>query len=632
MNINLVYEGKDYNFDIPNGVTIDYLKELSSKIFNSEKELLDLVYNNEKFSIKDNNTLIRDLIPDGETNAVLTVQINRNLKNKSKNNSKKIIPLVNLKQKNIDTTINEAADENITSENNKNEKKAKNTKKKKTLILHSNKEKEKEIKIYENQNMNQNGKENKSINNFKPNININSNNFRTNLKNNKIRLVFNGAAGKIPDNSLKNNLKEKEFSKKIIFESAYIKKNNELLSLIKEFNERIKKIYLILYKNYRNSGLTSNNLSSFSSNNTSRSTINLSINNNYYYELTLFEKKLMSFLEKQIQYYKSILEITKKYGNNVTLNQLTEFYNKLIAYNYIDNINIEQLNPIKLARDPSKKLINSNSAINLSTLNSINNNTSKLPIINNKNSSIPIVQEKSRNILLGNINGINSMKTNNSINFKQINENINMDNKTKLTSSINNIEIKNSKLKKNNYNEDINILSPNHNINNSITKNNPKSKNDSNNNIINNNDTMSEKSLDENNNNDLNSNINNNNNKNINNISPIHLKRRASISNIKLNKITNDKDNGNNINNINDEKLIFRSSLKNMNKLKNSLGKGVIVEDLRKNDNSKLKKDKKIKDINVSSMTINDSNFAREKHFTPKRNKKNSINKYDFLV
>ena len=632
MNINLVYEGKDYNFDIPNGVTIDYLKELSSKIFNSEKELLDLVYNNEKFSIKDNNTLIRDLIPDGETNAVLTVQINRNLKNKSKNNSKKIIPLVNLKQKNIDTTINEAADENITSENNKNEKKAKNTKKKKTLILHSNKEKEKEIKIYENQNMNQNGKENKSINNFKPNININSNNFRTNLKNNKIRLVFNGAAGKLPDNSLKNNLKEKEFSKKIIFESAYIKKNNELLSLIKEFNERIKKIYLILYKNYRNSGLTSNNLSSFSSNNTSRSTINLSINNNYYYELTLFEKKLMSFLEKQIQYYKSILEITKKYGNNVTFNQLTEFYNKLIVYNYIDNINIEQLNPIKLARDPSKKLINSNSSINLSTLNSINNNTNKLPVINNKNASSPIVQEKSRNILLGNINGINSMKTNNSINFKQINENINMDNKTKLTSSINNIEIKNTKLKKNNYNEDINILSPNHNINNSITKNNPKSKNDSNNNIINNNDTMSEKSLDENNNNDLNSNINNNNNKNINNISPIHLKRRASISNIKLNKIINDKDNGNNINNINDEKLIFRSSLKNMNKLKNSLGKGVIVEDLRKNDNSKLKKDKKIKDINVSSMTINDSNFAREKHFTPKRNKKNSINKYDFLV
>ena len=40
MNINLIYEGKDYNFDIPNGVTIDYLKELSSRIFNSDKALL----------------------------------------------------------------------------------------------------------------------------------------------------------------------------------------------------------------------------------------------------------------------------------------------------------------------------------------------------------------------------------------------------------------------------------------------------------------------------------------------------------------------------------------------------------------------------------------------------------------
>ena len=50
MNINLIYEGKNYNFDIPNNVTIDYLKELSSKIFNSEKELLDLIYNNRKIN------------------------------------------------------------------------------------------------------------------------------------------------------------------------------------------------------------------------------------------------------------------------------------------------------------------------------------------------------------------------------------------------------------------------------------------------------------------------------------------------------------------------------------------------------------------------------------------------------
>lgn len=620
MNINLVYEGKDYNFDIPNGVTIDYLKELSSKIFNSEKELLDLVYNNEKFSIEDNNTLIRDLIPDGETNAVLTVQINKNLKNKSKNNSKKVIPLVNLKQKNLDSTINEAADENITSENNKNEKKMK---KKKTLVLYNKKDKEKEMKLFENQNMNKNGKENKNINNFK--TNINSNDFKTNftnLKNNKIKLLFSGVGEKISNNNIQNNLKEKEFNKKLLFESTYIKKNNELLSLIKEFNEQIKKIYLILYKKYKTSGITSNNISSFSSNNTSRSQINLSINNNYYYELSLYEKKLISFLERQIQFYKSILEIIRKYDNNINFNKLTEFYNKLITFNYRDNINMEKLKPIKLSSIPSKKLFSSNSSKNLSTLNS-NANTNRLPLIKNKNASSPIIQEKSRNILTNNINGINSMKTNNSINFKQINEN--MEIKNKLTNSIN-IEKKNTKPKKNTNNEDINLLSPINHMNNSIIKNNPKSKNNSNINLINN-DDISEKSSDESNDNKSKHNANNIKKvKTINNISPIALKRRSSLSNIKSSKLTNDKENGNNNN---DERFMVRGSIKFGNKLKNTLDKKLLADNLGGN---KIKKDKKIKDIDVSNMTINDSNFAREKHFTPKKIRKNSINKYDFLV
>ena len=92
MNINLVYEGKDYNFDIPNNVTIDYIKELSSKIFNSDKALLDLIYNNSKFTDKDDSILLRDLIPEGENNAVLTVQVNKNInKSISKKNSKKKI-------------------------------------------------------------------------------------------------------------------------------------------------------------------------------------------------------------------------------------------------------------------------------------------------------------------------------------------------------------------------------------------------------------------------------------------------------------------------------------------------------------------------------------------------------------
>ena len=101
MNINLVYEGKNYNFDIPNNVTIDYLKELSSKIFNSDKALLDLVYKNKKFQISDDNTLIRDLIPEGENNAILTVQINKNENSPKKGEP---IPLATLKSKKIESS------------------------------------------------------------------------------------------------------------------------------------------------------------------------------------------------------------------------------------------------------------------------------------------------------------------------------------------------------------------------------------------------------------------------------------------------------------------------------------------------------------------------------------------------
>ena len=233
MNINLVYEGKDYNFDIPNGVTIDYLKELSSKIFNSEKELLDLIYNNEKVAKNDSNTLIRDLIPEGETNAVLTVQINKSLK---KNNNNQITPLVNLKQKNIQTIIKES-DENVTTEN----KIIKKKKRKKT-----ERKNPKEI-IFDNKSEKIGNYRTNSNNNIFSN-NINTNNYRTN-NNSKVKLVFNGSKEKLSNYNL-NNLIEKDINKKVLFESTYIKKNNELLSLIKEFNEKIKKIYLIQKKNY----------------------------------------------------------------------------------------------------------------------------------------------------------------------------------------------------------------------------------------------------------------------------------------------------------------------------------------------------------------------------------------------
>ena len=607
MNINLVYEGKDYNFDIPNGVTIDYLKDLSSKIFNSEKEILDLIYNNEKLANHDNNTLIRDLIPDGETNAILTVQINKNLKNNKKNDNKNIIPLVSLKQRN--------------ENNNKNEKKSEENK------INLN-----QYKNDENKEINKKMKEKKKIQIFDVhNITNNSyikGNYKTNINNfnngtNKEKVVFNEIIGKTGSGSYNyNNILEKDFNKKILFETAYNKNNSELLALIKEFSEKIKKLHSLLVKRIKNTGLLSNNISSSSNNNTSRSTINLSINNNYFYELSLYENKIINFQDKQIQFYKSILETMRKYDSTINFNKLSEFYNKLIIFTIGDNKNIflKQLKPFKLTNIQNKQLLNSNSSINLSTLNSINNK--KLPLLYNKNINSPLNNDKNKTLISNSVSRVNTKN----ITFQRISEhkdkkksqknlmnNINSNMNTNTNSNTNKILSK-----KSSYKEENNFFSNNTNSNNNNNNNN-LNKSIKNNNIKNLNSKNNESEYDSSSDSNSDENIIQDTNKN--NISPrpISLHKGIQLKNIvrKSDKFLNEK-------------------LKEDLLSQNNFGKSRIFNE-KKIENTgiginKNKKDVRIKEINVSNMTINDSNFAREKHSTPKKNRKESLNKYDFLL
>jgi hypothetical protein len=607
MNINLVYEGKDYNFDIPNGVTIDYLKDLSSKIFNSEKEILDLIYNNEKLANHDNNTLIRDLIPDGETNAILTVQINKNLKNNKKNDNKNIIPLVSLKQRN--------------ENNNKNEKKSEENK------INYN-----QYKNDENKEINKKMKEKKKIQIFDVhNITNNSyikGNYKTNINNfnngtNKEKVVFNEIIGKTGSGSYNyNNILEKDFNKKILFETAYNKNNSELLALIKEFSEKIKKLHSLLVKRIKNTGLLSNNISSSSNNNTSRSTINLSINNNYFYELSLYENKIINFQDKQIQFYKSILETMRKYDSTINFNKLSEFYNKLIIFTIGDNKNIflKQLKPFKLTNIQNKQLLNSNSSINLSTLNSINNK--KLPLLYNKNINSPLNNDKNKTLISNSVSRVNTKN----ITFQRISEhkdkkksqknlmnNINSNMNTNTNSNTNKILSK-----KSSYKEENNFFSNNTNSNNNNNNNN-LNKSIKNNNIKNLNSKNNESEYDSSSDSNSDENIIQDTNKN--NISPrpISLHKGIQLKNIvrKSDKFLNEK-------------------LKEDLLSQNNFGKSRIFNE-KKIENTgiginKNKKDVRIKEINVSNMTINDSNFAREKHSTPKKNRKESLNKYDFLL
>ena len=541
MNINLVYEGKDYNFDIPNGVTIAYLRELSSKIFNSEKELLDLVYNNEKVNNNDDNILIRDLIPEGETNAVLTVQLNKNVNNPK---DTKKIPLVNLRQKSTRNTINK--------DDNESDK----------------------VKI-DNDNNNDNGTtkklDKKKIKLFEPLVGKEINKYISNNTNNsKVKLGV---------EKINYNLIENDIIKKMMFETTYIKKNNELISLIKEFNEKTKKIYFILYQKFKKSGSInnsiSNNISSIISNRTSRSTLNLNTNNNSFYELSLYERNLINFLEKQILYYKNLLEIIKNYdNNNINYSQLNEFYKKLIIFNSGNNKNynlevIKPIKPIKILNALNKRLFSSKSSVNLSI--SLNSKKSKLPFLKNKSLNSILVKESNRN-LQKNTNK-KSISANNVI-IKQINDTKEI--KMKQNNSINN-EIRKTNTMVNTFHNKDKILSPKININ-SL-------------------DILSEKD--------------NKSNNNI--ISPLSFQRET-FSTFR-NKNMSEKESNN---------IEEKNTFKNENKEKNSPE--------RRMDNEDIKKGKKVKDINISSITINNSNFTLEKISSSRKNKRNPKNKFDFII
>ena len=543
MNINLIYEGKNYNFDIPNNVTIDYIKELSSKIFNSEKELLDLIYNNKKITENGDDILIRDLIPEGESNAILTVQINHDKKIKKK--EEKMLPLAHLKQK-----------------ENDDDKKFMNMKKNIMDIDNDNKERKINKKI-----------EKKNLN--KKEIDILKNLYNNNFNNNsKIRLIL--PNNKNIYNHKTNNMKEK-------FNNIYMQKNSELLGLIRQFTDKIKKIYLILYNKYKLSNKNlSNSVSTISIKTLRNDRINIDSMDNSFYELAIYEKKIMNYLEIQIQYYKSLLEILHNYdNNNIEFNKLTEFYHKLFIYIPEDSFSVKKNdNNIKKNIDRNRNLINSNSSINLTTLNTNNN---KLPSIKIKNYKSPMTKE----LIFNN-------KINGNVNLNKIN--MLMPNKIK--------EIKESKLYKsiNSNKNNNNIIEDDENI----SSNNNTNKN----NIL---DNISEKNS-------------------IYDIGEINTNRNnISIIKPKKKELQNKNEIENNEVNtpIKEIKINTRkSSMKTNNpKAKYPTDKKVLI-DIDTNINAN-KKEKKVKDINTSSMTINDSKFNMGKKFLNK-NMKNSEYNFDY--
>ena len=85
--MNLIYEGNKFEFDIPNGVTIKYIKDLSSKICQNEEKEFNLIYNDENLLNYNNKVLLSSIVPKGEKTITIHLEkkeiIGKNLINSS---------------------------------------------------------------------------------------------------------------------------------------------------------------------------------------------------------------------------------------------------------------------------------------------------------------------------------------------------------------------------------------------------------------------------------------------------------------------------------------------------------------------------------------------------------------------
>ena len=88
MNINLIYEGNQFQFDIPQEVTLDYIKGLSSKIFGKDP-LMNLYYHNQNLSKLSDNILLKDIIEEDDDNIIINVQ-KKQIQHKRLNSFQKI--------------------------------------------------------------------------------------------------------------------------------------------------------------------------------------------------------------------------------------------------------------------------------------------------------------------------------------------------------------------------------------------------------------------------------------------------------------------------------------------------------------------------------------------------------------
>ena len=105
MNINLLYQGNNYNFEIRKDITIKYIYDLASKLIDKDISTFELFYKNENLIDYEDSTLLRDLADD-DKNITIIISSKESKNFLSNDKIKKLKSLKDLEQSKNSVNIN----------------------------------------------------------------------------------------------------------------------------------------------------------------------------------------------------------------------------------------------------------------------------------------------------------------------------------------------------------------------------------------------------------------------------------------------------------------------------------------------------------------------------------------------
>ena len=71
MNIDLIYQGKNYNFDLRKDVNIKYIQDLASKLISKDSTTFELLYKNTVLSELENTTLLKEITKEDNNISII---------------------------------------------------------------------------------------------------------------------------------------------------------------------------------------------------------------------------------------------------------------------------------------------------------------------------------------------------------------------------------------------------------------------------------------------------------------------------------------------------------------------------------------------------------------------------------